>query len=74
MTDDQDVIDTIQLVYFLTHPSHLFLAAHSMSYKPLKVWHDFRYRSHWPVLPSKIGENKWQKKETKILQKISVTQ
>ena len=36
MTDDRDVIDTIQLVYFLTHPAHLFLAAHSMSYKPLK--------------------------------------
>ena len=70
MTDDQDVIDTIQLVYFLTHPSHLFLAAHSMSYKPLKVWHDFRYRSHWPVLPSKIGGNKLQKIVKKFTENI----
>ena len=74
MTDDQDVIDTIQLVYFLTHPSHLFLAAHSMSHKPLKGWHDFRYRSHyWPGLPFKIGE-KYKKCYKKYLQKISITQ
>ena len=50
---------TIQLVYFLTHPPHLFLAASSMSNNPLKGLPDFRHylaTGHWPWSPP-IEEN-----------------
>ena len=48
---------TIQLVYFLTHPPHLFLAASSMSYNPLKGLPRLpTLPGHWPWSPP-IREN-----------------
>ena len=48
---------TIQLVYFLTHPPHLFLAASSMSYNPLKGLPRLpTLPGHWPWSPP-IEEN-----------------
>ena len=48
---------SIQLVYFLTHPPHLFLAASSMSYNPLKGLPRLpTLPGHWPWSPP-IEEN-----------------
>ena len=64
---------TIQLVYFLTHPPHLFLAASSMSYNPLKGLPRLpTLPGHWPWSPP-IRENRYfcRKKISEANKKLS---